>query len=179
MLHRPGFRNYLRARGEYKCAKSPQTMLSELPPRTRRILDHSLAVVAYRGTTSAHAENTLAPRRLESAIRNYLRARGEYRIRDSMVLGAWELPPRTRRIPAGVPDAPTLDGTTSAHAENTHRPWYHENIVNYLRARGEYAKASRHHGASSELPPRTRRIPPKSSIICFLVGTTSAHAENT
>ena len=51
--------NYLRVRGEYKCAKSPQTMSSELPPRARRILAALGSPKITIGTTSACAENTI------------------------------------------------------------------------------------------------------------------------
>ena len=91
-----------------------------------------------------------------------------------------ELPPRTRRILHRFHPSRIMAGTTSAHAENTRIPacllarkW------NYLRARGEYQRQPQHSSQYAELPPRTRRIPPRSLIICFLVGTTSAHAENT
>ena len=51
----------------------------------------------------------------------------------------WELPPRTRRIPARRRAGLCVRGTTSAHAENT-RPTAAgvEKPRNYLRARGEY-----------------------------------------
>ena len=72
-------------------------------------------------------------------LRNYLRARGEYLMVAKLTGGAWELPPRTRRIRPRLFARPIAYGTTSAHAENTSvargfgkDPW------NYLRARGEY-----------------------------------------
>ena len=51
--------------------------------------------------------------------RNYLRVRGEYFFVITPSSTAWELPPRTRRIPAGGVLPRGLDGTTSAYAENT------------------------------------------------------------
>ena len=52
-------------------------------------------------------------------LRNYLRARGEYLMVAKLTGGAWELPPRTRRIPFAVIVKLLIVGTTSAHAENT------------------------------------------------------------
>ena len=51
-------RNYLRARGEYNGNRFFPTIISELPPRTRRILLIPHGITAFYGTTSAHAENT-------------------------------------------------------------------------------------------------------------------------
>ena len=72
-------------------------------------------------------------------LRNYLRARGEYLMVAKLTGGAWELPPRTRRIRPRLCARPIAYGTTSAHAENTDGAdgWF---VVcqNYLRARGEY-----------------------------------------
>ena len=71
-------------------------------------------------------------------------------------------------------------GTTSAHAENTvgwctiqPRNW------NYLRARGEYRVGLSPGLRFWELPPRTRRIPCGAIARATVLGTTSAHAENT
>ena len=71
-------------------------------------------------------------------------------------------------------------GTTSAHAENT------SVIVftfcgsrNYLRARGEYYSRASQAGLMMELPPRTRRILSLMGVRRVMLGTTSAHAENT
>ena len=71
-------------------------------------------------------------------------------------------------------------GTTSAYAENTapntnnlYRP------RNYLRVRGEYAKALKEMGINAELPPRTRRILNDFLLLIRHKGTTSAYAENT
>ena len=93
-------------------------------------------------------------------LRNYLRARGEYLMVAKLTGGAWELPPRTRRIPHKITIGFMNKGTTSAHAENTvcgDRETTH--CWNYLRARGEYRIFRRNEGLMS--------------------GTTSAHAENT
>ena len=90
-----------------------------------------------------------------------------------------ELPPRTRRILTGDRNHPAGQGTTSAHAENTHRHYGGGGFNrNYLRARGEYSSASMVQRNPWELPPRTRRIPPKEAKWTFQLGTTSAHAEN-
>ena len=146
-------------RGEYLTIVSTSPPMRELPPRTRRIHFFEVTRVDDSGTTSAYAENTSKNGARTSSIQNYLRVRGEYRIRLSIVAGAWELPPRTRRIPPyGV--RPRRRGTTSAHAENTARMvqmsgfWW-----NYLRARGEYGKTRAFSIKTKELPPRTRRIP--------------------
>ena len=91
--------NYLRARGEYLRSAVWLMRLMELPPRTRRILNKIKNMWGDIGTTSAHAENTRPTRSRPANHRNYLRARGEYRIPRWQYRGAL--------------------GTTSAHAENT------------------------------------------------------------
>ena len=50
--------NYLRVRGEYLVGKPPPVILSELPPRARRIQGLFCKLLFYIGTTSACAENT-------------------------------------------------------------------------------------------------------------------------
>ena len=72
-------------------------------------------------------------------LRNYLRARGEYLMVAKLTGGAWELPPRTRRIRPRLFARPIAYGTTSAHAENTGCEQQTRRVQrNYLRARGEY-----------------------------------------
>ena len=91
-------RNYLRVRGEYVKSSSSSSLNQELPPRARRIL---LAVLHHRlenGTTSACAENTFSQQPHHTAPRNYLRVRGEYRIKAERERKLAELPPRARRI---------------------------------------------------------------------------------
>ena len=73
------------------------------------------------GTTSAHAENTLEIQRLLLLAWNYLRARGEYTMANTIKDALEELPPRTRRIPGFAQGFLNFLGTTSAHAENTGR----------------------------------------------------------
>ena len=132
------------------------------------------------GTTSAHAENTTdhgLPRRGE---RNYLRARGEYRPVGQHERSASELPPRTRRIQSVSLAQRALEGTTSAHAENTLIGHCDKlGLGNYLRARGEYRSWVASVAYVGELPPRTRRIRLSAIAISSGLGTTSAHAENT
>ena len=70
--------NYLRARGEYGLLRLPAAGLWELPPRTRRIPHEQSPHQDQCGTTSAHAENTMAEAMATAYNRNYLRARGEY-----------------------------------------------------------------------------------------------------
>ena len=152
----------------------------ELPPRARRIPGRPHLQHRIPGTTSAHAENTSPGAKSRMPSWNYLRARGEYSRSSSMRFSNMELPPRTRRIQnRGSIRHPTR-GTTSAHAENTppalrkcFRSW------NYLRARGEYHVNPARVPLSLELPPRTRRI--LFFLVCVerVIGTTSAHAENT
>ena len=152
----------------------------ELPPRTRRILVTLGFRVFFRGTTSAHAENTPASTIPTVPMRNYLRARGEYPIQSLLVGLYTELPPRTRRIL--VRHSATLRSrrTTSAHAENTQSHTVQTGVIrNYLRARGEYDKYFGRKNWKKELPPRTRRILHNLLINFFVSGTTSAHAENT
>ena len=91
-----------------------------------------------------------------------------------------ELPPRTRRIRHSFGDWFGEGGTTSAHAENTHRaPQPRTRHRNYLRARGEYVSGRKAACKPKELPPRTRRIHPDFNRGAHKNGTTSAHAENT
>ena len=167
-------------RGEYLTIVSTSPPMRELPPRTRRIHFFEVTRVDDSGTTSAYAENTSKNGARTSSIQNYLRVRGEYRIRLSIVAGAWELPPRTRRILPFQAGTGGERGTTSAHAENTARMvqmsgfWW-----NYLRARGEYGKTRAFSIKTKELPPRTRRIHLHSPVQINFLGTTSAHAENT
>ena len=91
------------------------------------------------GTTSAHAENTDPWYPVQETPGNYLRARGEYVFRAYFFAAFLELPPRTRRILAGLVSSAVAPGTTSAHAENTLFSIILMILVwNYLRARGEY-----------------------------------------
>ena len=52
----------------------------------------------FRGTTSAHAENTSQHGCQDHYQWNYLRTRGEYIALGPSFGGILELPPRTRRI---------------------------------------------------------------------------------
>ena len=74
-------RNYLRARGEYITGTTTLMLSWELPPRTRRILMQLDLRDGTWGTTSAHAENTNQWPAPQKMLWNYLRARGEYRLR--------------------------------------------------------------------------------------------------
>ncbi len=132
------------------------------------------------GTTSAHAENTFFACLPTLFLRNYLRARGEYRLSAHHQVYDAELPPRTRRILAFQYQCSEAFGTTSAHAENTllGMPCCMPR-GNYLRARGEYLPWKPCALITPELPPRTRRILGGIERFLFLHGTTSAHAENT
>ena len=91
----------------------------ELPPRTRRIPLPQPEKGKSRGTTSAHAENTVVSTGIFFHIGNYLRARGEYAYPRCTTMCKTELPPRTRRIQLVEFLLRRLGGTTSAHAENT------------------------------------------------------------
>ena len=71
-------RNYLRVRGEYGGCETRHSLISELPPRARRIHQQSDSTADPIGTTSACAENTDPIADLHGALRNYLRVRGEY-----------------------------------------------------------------------------------------------------
>ena len=74
----PDSRNYLRVRGEYEVAVEGELAVSELPPRARRIPRQHHWSQPMLGTTSACAENTTCMLVCASAVRNYLRVRGEY-----------------------------------------------------------------------------------------------------
>ena len=113
-------------------------------------------------------------------LRNYLRARGEYLMVAKLTGGAWELPPRTRRIRPRLFARPIAYGTTSAHAENTPpQSPLSASKRNYLRARREYFFRTHRREKNAELPPRTRRILKDCDDLGVRHGTTSAHAENT
>ena len=143
----------------------------ELPPRARRIPSGIPDQAQQIGTTSACAENTIRSPKLLKPRGNYLRARGEYHKPLCEAVCGAELPPRTRRIRNGAKPAHHRGGTTSAHAENTlFVPDTLSSFRNYLRARGEYAKAGHCGVAIVELPPRTRRILLGSSAQKKLVG---------
>ena len=155
-------------------------MVSELPPRARRIRLTTDCMQYSMGTTSACAENTQRIARFAINKRNYLRVRGEYATPPPCETRHTELPPRARRIPAPITFCENQCGTTSACAENT--SGVYQNILrnrNYLRVRGEYATSPFLSWYSWELPPRARRIPRCLKIMALAVGTTSACAENT
>ena len=172
--------NYLRVRGEYLRRMLRTIMVSELPPRARRIRLTTDCMQYSMGTTSACAENTQRIARFAINKRNYLRVRGEYATPPPCETRHTELPPRARRIPAPITFCENQCGTTSACAENT--SGVYQNILrnrNYLRVRGEYATSPFLSWYSWELPPRARRIPRCLKIMALAVGTTSACAENT
>ena len=132
----------------------------ELPPRARRIPPHPHIHATSLGTTSACAENTRKPHRLEFPAWNYLRVRGEYNWPVSSVGLSVELPPRARRIRKTNTTNKDYAGTTSACAENT----------SFAPSQAFLRK---------ELPPRARRILLVSTLAWACSGTTSACAENT
>ena len=153
---------------------------SELPPRARRILEHSLERVGQHGTTSACAENTCGHISDQHLSRNYLRVRGEYPACWYAYTFFRELPPRARRILHRMTLGKTHQGTTSACAENTRRCLLAaNNHRNYLRVRGEYTAVVPTRCPTMELPPRARRILAEAVSVVAPLGTTSACAENT
>ena len=77
-VHDPHHGNYLRVRGEYSTITSFTCLITELPPRARRIHPNGPAKPGGRGTTSACAENTVAVAMAPKRTGNYLRVRGEY-----------------------------------------------------------------------------------------------------
>ena len=152
----------------------------ELPPRTRRIPNIPPSCFLACGTTSAYAENTNQGPGHGYRGGNYLRVRGEYRIKAERERKLAELPPRTRRIPVSGRNFFPLSGTTSAYAENTSGRRLRTRLTrNYLRVRGEYLITPRRVIVKSELPPRTRRIQRAKPLTPTICGTTSAYAENT
>ena len=76
--------NYLRVRGEYCQWRTLPVHFLELPPRARRIPRTPDFTAVIAGTTSACAENTGGTRRFIRTSRNYLRVRGEYRLREGL-----------------------------------------------------------------------------------------------
>ena len=173
-------RNYLRVRGEYCFIIIFAFLLRELPPRTRRIRLGARLRVRRSGTTSAYAENTNQGPGHGHRGGNYLRVRGEYRIKAERERKLAELPPRTRRILSPERFTPMGYGTTSAYAENTGGVSSTGGVSrNYLRVRGEYTQGGPPTARTRELPPRTRRIPCVWEQLVSMMGTTSAYAENT
>ena len=131
-------------------------------------------------TTSACAENTLGFIGDDGVYRNYLRVRGEYSTSCLNMAIARELPPRARRILFDADWVATIEGTTSACAENTDLGMANRGFEgNYLRVRGEYSSRNSNSQLNLELPPRARRILSCTRWISPLGGTTSACAENT
>ena len=134
----------------------------------------------FAGTTSACAENTARGHGDHRVVRNYLRVRGEYRLRAIWWVPPWELPPRARRIRRTPARHAHQLGTTSACAENTFFTGFSKGFsLNYLRVRGEYVAGRDRRNFSWELPPRARRIRRPDILAMFPLGTTSACAENT
>ena len=173
-------RNYLRVRGEYPTYLRPAFLHAELPPRTRRIRLGARLRVRRSGTTSAYAENTNQGPGHGHRGGNYLRVRGEYRIKAERERKLAELPPRTRRIPASPTPPAASTGTTSAYAENTFDTTRDSRFLrNYLRVRGEYVTDTHTGPETAELPPRTRRILQAQRQDRPRDRTTSAYAENT
>ena len=173
-------RNYLRVRGEYLSSLFRFGGNQELPPRTRRIPQNHGTRPQTRGTTSAYAENTTIITRNDDVAWNYLRVRGEYNLVARKRITQMELPPRTRRILILTFPVRGQPGTTSAYAENTHAECHPCGFSgNYLRVRGEYHPGIIFDCATSELPPRTRRIRQGITYRGHWLGTTSAYAENT
>jgi len=74
-------------------------LITELPPRARRIPKTPSELCILYGTTSACAENTFSAVFLINIIGNYLRVRGEYYKTSQKTFKKMELPPRARRIP--------------------------------------------------------------------------------
>ena len=106
--------------------------------------------------------------------------RGEYGANLSQYTDAMELPPRARRIRWSERQKGNHHGTTSACAENTGWWGAHQHIDgNYLRVRGEYIENYQAMRDKTELPPRARRIQDRPDYFDWIIGTTSACAENT
>ena len=131
----------------------------ELPPRARRIPGHGCCIAHNQGTTSACAENTIEDDAGVAHAGNYLRVRGEYRLKIPVPYFQVELPPRARRIRGAHAIRVSQPGTTSACAENTCASSYLAwGDWNYLRVRGEYRLKIPVPYFQVELPPRARRI---------------------
>ena len=172
--------NYLRVRGEYFTALMRCRSTSELPPRARRILHFAYLFGGVYGTTSACAENTHPQRNGAVGVGNYLRVRGEYPTRPRRSAHHLELPPRARRIRPSSRGIIINIGTTSACAENTASESFATSTIwNYLRVRGEYIENYQAMRDKTELPPRARRIQDRPDYFDWIIGTTSACAENT
>ena len=167
-------------RGEYPLAGVGNDLLTELPPRARRILPAEAIWCVAARTTSACAENTSPRLRRICTNWNYLRVRGEYGHRNKLFSINGELPPRARRIPTQSWRVDNDCGTTSACAENTGLTLTRFSpLRNYLRVRGEYLWKPYPRFRQKELPPRARRIRPARYAASKEYGTTSACAENT
>ena len=130
----------------------------ELPPHTRRRVLYSPIGGRLHGITSAYAEKSSNSDIGIGKHRNYLRIRGEERDCRASPSRYSELPPHTRRRVHSILFDVIDIGITSAYAEKSlmlHDP--HATAWNYLRIRGEEARAGWVARCKPELPPHTRR----------------------
>ena len=131
-----------------------------LPPPTRGILPSVHAPAALRGSTPAHAGNTLPHSLPRPILTVYPRPRGEYVIYNTAPPPISGLPPPTRGIPLHVKRGFCQPGSTPAHAGNTSPRAPPPTLAKvYPRPRGEYAPVAALGVANTGLPPPTRGIP--------------------
>ena len=155
---------YPRPRGEYWICRVSVDLPSGLPPPTRGIHAFAGARGIYAGSTPAHAGNTFpsAPLPCQRAV--YPRPRGEYRFAAFIRATDRGLPPPTRGIRLNPPLHSGDNGSTPAHAGNTHpRGCCRHLYPVYPRPRGEYASDTGRHHKARGLPPPTRGIRPVPS----------------
>ena len=171
---------YPRPRGEYFRLDIRQRSRSGLPPPTRGIHRRVSDNGGGRGSTPAHAGNTMAGVMCFGGVRVYPRPRGEYSAYECSSADTRGLPPPTRGIHRAKPETRAYVGSTPAHAGNT--TCYLVSQFRYRvypRPRGEYTPILSLCGIIAGLPPPTRGIPELRRRGNERHGSTPAHAGNT
>ena len=110
---------YPRPRGEYYGPQAQPAGVQGLPPPTRGIPIASMSASGKRGSTPAHAGNTINRLETSPVWAVYPRPRGEYSPAANEHIHNHGLPPPTRGIPAGVINQGERGRSTPAHAGNT------------------------------------------------------------
>ncbi len=155
-------------------------LLKGVSPHTRRKLAELGYGFAYRGSISAHAEET---RPSPSSIRHmgvYLRTRGGNYKAQTQYLDPQGLSPHTRRKPCPLVDTVVCEGSISAHAEETANPILIPSTTRvYLRTRGGNFFGGPLQLTDHGLSPHTRRKQSRRGHGSGHPRSISAHAEET
>ena len=151
-----------------------------LPPPTRGIHHRAAQPVPIARSTPAHAGNTRWRRPPERWWEVYPRPRGEYVPLDARPPVGEGLPPPTRGIPQTRAGAGYQQRSTPAHAGNTLPLSAAPSLLEvYPRPRGEYWARRWTLAAAGGLPPPTRGILTRASLLTPSRRSTPAHAGNT